>query len=646
MPAPRPTRPVPPRSPAAKPTVPADAPPPPAPGTVKPSTRVTAVKPPSAVVRTAPPPPPSPAQVKPGTAPVQRPGTAPVSKPTVNAASKAPTEAVLKPVAATRSAAAKPVARPVRGQRGGSEEGASGVRKTGLSKQQIIWIAAGGGVLVVGLMILAMSWGSIQRSGQLSALDACRDPAQVEQARALARAFAETWGPRSNYVADAIRAGRGPVEARIEMCRAGEHLSLLAAMMQDESLQPAQRGLICAALSEMWPKDGTGPAVTSSISSWALGPEADPVLSEPALRLMVAMATSEAPELLARGASDARLPADRAMKIALGLGRVVDRLGNGVKPLLLAFGGAHRAVLLQSEQLQDVVRAQAMNSDLDGLYPLLDKPDSLLVGLAGLGSKRVQVSDKDVAQRQALADKLKPLLVAGSSDPVLAGALQVVRRQRLVECRTQVLGLMVRLAKQRPPQLSAEDLADLLGRSLVHTQSPEATAAAEEMVIGLTAALDRDATRVLAAVALSKVQEGGLESLRLALDELATYTGDDACAIALEVLIDGVYGRKDLIQAARKRGWGPLLADDRRKRGRYESIRTWLKEHGDETTVRSDKAVIDANRATLGKMRDELRVWGESSDPPPIGLSKPKIDELANQVQLMLNMVIKASTGG
>jgi hypothetical protein len=569
-----------------------------------------------------------------------------VPKPAPSAASKAPTEAVLKPIAATRSAsAARPAARPVRGQRQ-SDEGTSGVRRTGLSKQQIIWIAAGGGVLVVALMILAMSWGSIQRSSQLSALDACRDPAQVELARTLARRFADTWGPQSKYVDEAIAAGRGSVEARIELCRAGGLLSRLSAMMQDESLQPAQRGLICAALSEMWPENGTGPAVTSSISSWALGPEADPVLSEPALRLMVTMATSESPELLARGASDARLPPDRALSIALGLGRVVDRQGSGVKPLLLAFGGAHRAILLQSEPLQDVVRAQAMNTDLGDLYPLLDKPDSLLVGLAGLSSKRVQVSDKDVAQRQVLVDRIKPLLVAGSADPVLAGALQVVRRQRLLECRTQVLGLLVRLAKQRPPQLSAEDLADLLGRSLIHTQSPEATAAAEEMVAGLSAALDRDATRTLAAVALSKVQEPSLDALRFALDELALHTNEDACAFALEDLIKGPYGRKDLIQAAQKRGWAPLLADDRRKRGRYESIRTWLKEHGDETTVRTDKAVIDANRATLGKMRDELRVWTESSDPLPIGLTKSKLDEMANQVQIMLNMVLKASTGG
>ncbi|MBN8526680.1 MAG: hypothetical protein J0M02_15210, partial [Planctomycetes bacterium] len=375
-----------------------------------------------------------------------------------------------------------------------------------------------------------------------------------------------------------------------------------------------------------------------------IGPEAPPELADPALRLVVARAASDAPELLARGASDGRIKPERALAIGLGLGRVVDRQSNGVKWLLVAFDGAHRAGLLSSPQLQDVVRLQATNDDLMVLFPMLDKPDSQLVALSGLAGKRVQLSDKDAAMREALVGKLKPLLVAGSADPVLAAALQVVRRQRLIECRAQVLALLPRLAKQRPEQLPAEDLAELLGRSLVHVQTPAATAAAEEMVVGLTAALDRDATRVLAAVALAKVQEAGLESLRLALDELASQ-GDDTCLAALDQLVAGPFGRRDLVKAADKSGWPRLLADDRRKRARYEAIRVWMKEHGDETTVRSEKSVIIANKEQLGKMRDEVRGWLESSDPLPIGVTKAKLEELQNQVQLMLNMVIKASSG-
>lgn len=658
MPAPRPIRPAPNKALAPKPAAePAAAPPPPAPGTVKPSTRLTAAKPAASARAAAPPPPPPTAAkqpaVKPATASVSKPATASVSKPT--AAAKVETAALqrqpaAKPAAPAKPAAAKPPAKPgtarlARGQRGLAEEQTGVVYRGGLGRRQLMWIAIGGGVLLLAIIVLAAAWNPMQRSRQLAALDACRDPSRVEDARALARAFASTWGERSEYVVDAITAGRGSVEARIELCRAGTHLRLLAGMMQDEKLQPAQRGLICAALSEMWPADGTGPAVTDSINSWALGPEAVAELSEPALRLVVARAASDAPELLARGASDARLPADRALKIALGLGRVLDRQGNGVKPLLQAFGGAHRAVLLASAPLQDVVRAQAMNSDLDALYPLLEKPDSLLVGLAGLASKRVSLSDKDAAQRDALVGRLTPLLAAGSEDATLAAALQVVRRQRLIECRKQVLALLPRLAKKRPEQLPAEDLAELLGRSLVGTQSPAATAAAEEMVAGLSAALDRDATRVLAAVALAKVQDANLESLRLALDELASHGREDACLDALDVLVSGPYGRKDLVQAAAKRSWSAILADDRRKRARYEAVKQWMKEHSEETTVRSDKAVITANKAELGKMRDEIRAWQESTDPLPIGLTKAKLDDLANQVQLMLNMMLKASSG-
>lgn len=674
MPAPRPTRPGSSRISAKPPAAPAEAPPPPAPGTVKPSTRVSAVRPAAAARPPAPPPPPVPA--RPGTAAVPRPGTAAaarpgpaaprpataaVPRPPSPAAAPGKEETEIAPVPAGRGSAVRPATsraaqapprpgprapRAARGQADEDEDEAAdgGVRRGGLGKRQLMWIAVGGGGLAIALIVLAMAWGPMQRGRQLAAIEANAAPERIETARRLAQAFAQEHGPRSQHVVDAITSNRVPVEARIEMCRAGQHLRLLAAMLQDDSLQPAQRGLICAALSEMWPADGTGPAVTDSINSWAIGPEAPPELADHALRLVVARAASDAPELLARGASDARIQPDRALRIALGLGRVIERQANGAKWLLVAFAGAHRAALLSSVQLQDAVRAQAMNDDIEVLFPMLDQADSRLAALAGLGGRRVQLADRDAALRASLVEKLKPLLAAGSADPVLAGALQAVRRQRLVECRAEVLALLPRLARQRPEQLPPDDLAELLGRALVHTQTPAAAAAAEEMVAGLSDALDRDATRTLAAVALSKVQEPGLDALRLALDELAAQ-GGDTCLAAVDTLVGGVYARKDLVKAAEKRGWPGLLADDRRRRARYEAIRLWLKEHGEETTVRSDKAVLSANKEQLGRMRDEIRAWQESADPPPIGLTKARLDELQNQVQLMLNMVLKASSG-
>lgn len=664
MPAPRPTRPGSSRITAKPPT---DAPPPPAPGAVKPSTRVTAAKP-AVPARQPAPPPPVPA--RPGTAATARPGTTPrpvQPKPGTGTVQRSPpppaasvpgkVETEIAPVPTGRGSAVRPAAKapagrtPVRPapRAGRAHEDAdsaeaSGLRRGGLGKRQMLWIGIGCGVVTVGLIVLAMAWGPMQRSRQLAAIAAHAEPERIDIARRLAQAFAQEHGPRSQYVVDAISAGQIPIEARIEMCRAGQHLRLLAAMLQDDRLQPVQRGLICAALSEMWPADGTGPAVTDSINSWAIGPEAPPELADHALRLVVARAASDAPELLARGASDARIQPERALRIALGLGRVIERQSNGAKWLLVTFSGAHRAALLSSVPLQDVVRAQAMNDDIEVLFPMLDQEDSRLVALAGLGGKRVQLAERDAALRALLVDKLKPLLVASSADPVLASALQVVRRQRLIECRAQVLALLPRLARQRPEQLPPDDLAELLGRALVHVQTPAAAAAAEEMVAGLAAALDRDATRTLAAIALSKVQEPGLEALRPALDELASQ-GDDTCLAAIDALVSGPYARRDLVKAAEKRGWPALLADDRRRRARFEAIRLWLKEHGEETTVRTDKAVLSANKDQLGRMRDEIRAWQESSEPLPIGLSKAKLDELQNQVQLMLNMVIKASSG-
>jgi len=514
----------------------------------------------------------------------------------------------------------------------------------GRSNRTLIIVAASVIVALIVVVAIAAAWGPMQRSSQLAALDACREPGRVEESLRLARNFAQVWGPRSEHVVQAVDAGRGPVEARIELCRLGALRLQLAGMLSDKSLTPTQRGLVCAALSEQWPVGGTGPTVPDALADWALAVESDPALAEPALRLLTTAAPSGCEGRLANAASDGRLPAPRAVAAAAALGLVIERRGGGVAELLGSLKGPHRAALLATSHLTATVTAQALTADAPRLIALLATKDAAALGLAGLAGKRLLISENDAATRTSLAASLAPFLDPAGDDVLLGATLQVVRQQRLYEARARVLPLIHRLASKRPAGLSGDELTELLGRSMISSRAPAATAAADEVVAALAAAVETEATRVLAAVALSKVQEPSLISLRLAMDELAAQSHTGACAQALDVLIGNLFARPDLVKLAAKGTWGAVLTDDRRRRARYEGIQRWIAEHGEETTVRTEKARIIANKEELHRMRDEIRVWQESKTPLPIGVSASNIAELGNQVQLMLNMVLKASS--
>ena len=524
--------------------------------------------------------------------------------------------------------------------RSASERDAESARaRPNSSKRGPILIIAGVAVLLIGCLAVAAAWGPMQRSSQLAALDACRSPERIEEALRLAQAFSARWGERSEHVAEAIASGRGPVEARIQMCRDGRFIALLARLLPDEQLTPAQRGMVCAALSELWPDDD-GPELPPRLADWALAADAPPPLSTPALRLLVAASPPEAEAGLARAAADGSLPPERAVAIAVALGEVLERRNLGVRPLLTALGGAHRGALLASPAVAECVRRNAQPGDAAALLDLLGQPDGVALAIAGLGGRNFTVGDGDAQARSSLTAQLAPFLVPGQEDVVLAGALQVVHRQRLLGLRTQVIALLPRLAQRRPEQLPKDDLVDLLGRSLISSRTPEAAAAAEEMVTALSGALDQAGTRNLAIVALSRVQDPHVAALRPALDALAG-CGEDGTA-AVDILVTKVYGREDVARAGRSRGWGTILAEDRRKRARHDGMVRWLAQHGEENNARVDPAVLAANQKELGRMRDELRGWLESKDPPPLGLDRGRVEALVNKVQTLLWMVNKA----
>ena len=225
---------------------------------------------------------------------------------------------------------------------------------------------------------------------------------------------------------------------------------------------------------------------------------------------------------------------------------------------------------------------------------------------------------------------------------MLAGALRVAKRQRLIEARGRLLALLPRLAA-KPAGLDRGELAELYGRALISTATDASTAAAEEVVAALAARLAEPVSRGLAAAALAKVQESSLPALRSALTALAAQSGDAVCLEALATVVGKTYNRDDIVAAAGRTGWAAVLASDAKRKARYDAMLAWLAAHGEDTTVRAGQQKLAAARAELGRYRDELRTWQDPRNLPPMGLTRALIEKLAIRVNMVLGMVNKAT---
>jgi len=500
------------------------------------------------------------------------------------------------------------------------------------------WVMIGGGVVVAGLVVLGLAWGPMQRSSQLTELDA----AQGDAAREQARAFAAAWP--DEHIRAAVLAGRGPAEARVVLCREGRHLDLLALMLDDRNLTPAVRGEACAAMADLWPEDGKGPRQPGDLATWATSADSDPALYAPATRLLGVAQPAGCQEALGRAAGDVRLPAERAVAAAGVLAAIVQQRGEGLARLTDALAGPHRTSLLAAKAVEEAVRSQATPAYADRLFALLAQEDSRPLALAGLSGPRFEVAATDAAARTSFASRLTPFLAPSNPDAVLVGALQVAKRQRLYEAHVQLLALLPRLAQNLPAGIERDEVVDLYGRAVVQVASPAAAAGAETIVVGLTKALADAQVRELAAASLGRVQSAEINALRPALDRLASHK-DAACVAALNTLVASVYGRDDIVTAAKSRGWAAVLAEDGKRRARYDAMQAWISAHSDETTVRAGREVLAANRKELFSMRDEVAIWLGSKEPTPLGLTKAKFDALSNQINLMIGMVNKAWAG-
>lgn len=507
------------------------------------------------------------------------------------------------------------------------------------ASRMAMYLAMGGvGLLAILVIVLAAVWGPMQRSSQLKALDAAA--ANVEESRRLAKLYCLEWNPRSEFVREAITTGRGSVEARVVLARTGKHLDLLAGLVAVADATPAQRADVLEALAEDWPEDAKeAPTLPGELAQWIADPKTDDVVAIAAAHLLGSANAPDAAKTLATGTMEKGSSDARALACAESLSRLVNRAnGSGLSDLLACLRGPHRAAMIASPVIAEAVKNQSGPDQTPVLLDMLATADVRAMALAGLAGPRMELGS-DPAKRAAFAAKLAPSLSPDADDAVLAGALKTVRRHKLLESRVQLLALLSRLGKHQLPGLDGNDMAEIIG-GLADDRTPAQAAASNELVEGLAAALAVRSSRVIAAGSLAAVQARDLPALRGALHELVGYPEDQICNDALSVIVSKRFGRSDLAALAGSRGWGPVLADSQRRIARYDSIRAWIKDHADDTTVKAGKERLDTAKQELARYRDEVRGWLDQ--PPPLGVSRTDLMELANQINLMADMVIKA----
>ncbi|MEK7412132.1 MAG: hypothetical protein AAB263_02310 [Planctomycetota bacterium] len=508
--------------------------------------------------------------------------------------------------------------------------------KTGQWK---IWVGVGAAVIVV--IGLSLAWDPMQRRSQLNALDACQAEKRIAESRDLAKRFAITWA--AEHVRDAILTGRGTFEARVVLAATGHHRDLLVRMLDVAEATTAQRCEVATALLADWPDEPSrAPLLPAVVGTWVTTPTTDPELAKQAMLLLVAAASDGADAMLAGVAVNPQMDSAKAIEAvicACELGRRNPTLGR----TLDALRGPHRAAILAAPTAIEAIRLAAQPGDAAALLAMLGEADAQQLAIAALSGPRFTLAG-DAAARTTFAAQLARFLAPDTKPAVLAGALLVVRRQRLSEAQPDLLKLLPRLSRDLPPGLDFKEVAELYGHLLISMQTPEQAARAEQMIVALTTAITNPETRPFAAAAMSTVSEAGIAALRPALDVLAAQSAnDDNCRKALARLVGTVYQRTDIVSLAERTTWTSVITKDSKRRARYNAMHAWMDANRADTSARNDNATLARAKAELSSYRDELRGWLEAKDPPPIGLSPTSIAEFSHDVQLMLKSVLSSS---
>ena len=411
----------------------------------------------------------------------------------------------------------------------------------------------------------------------------------------------------------------------------------------------------------MWAKDGRY-KIELSIAAIHLMAKAQPKYANDTL-LSIATATGQDAERIA-----AAIDAIAGNADAENIGYAITLLGSRVSDLAVS-----------RTKLTDAIAKLASPNQLTSLVGLLSSPKDEVraIAIEAMGGPHMMLGDSpaDYHKREELGKSITPKLDPKTPPVELAAALKAVKGLRLIGARDAVLALLPKIRTLHLEGISDAFMSDLLGKALITTLQPgdapaakdkakagsppvdeaqqiaiEARTQSEDLIGKLIVALDDEASRPIAATALSLIADPSYLTLRSALDQLQAHGNSPECFTALLTLVDKTYNRSDITKLNGKdlEKWKDFLAMDRPRFERVKEIITWMATHRDNLQVGDGhhKAELGEAKDFIGKAQEELDGWlVDKAFVPPLGLTKTQISSLDNSLKMKGTSVRSAFAG-
>ncbi|HEX3133166.1 MAG TPA: hypothetical protein VHX44_06235 [Planctomycetota bacterium] len=555
--------------------------------------------------------------------------------------------------------------RPAAPSRAGGKRGGMGIG---------FYIVAGLGVVaLVGVFAL----GPIRRGMALSSLDGFKSDSANPAAITAADVFLDLAGDRPSHVTSAIYADRGPVEAQVHMAK---KLKLFPSLVQiadrpltgeasgRATVTVPQRVLALQAGVEIYdPDHNASDLLPDHIKDWARDSESPRELALASIALLVKAKAKDTSDVLHQVANGKDADPVRVAAAIDGLAALANASNLGFLIGLLT--GPASDLALTRPALSSRIIALATPDHLPRLMELLDHPKDQVraVAIESLGGPGMRMGDNaaDLKKREDLGKAIATKLTPTTPPVELAAAIKAVRGLRLFGARDAILELSKDIDNRHLEGIDKAFMAEVLGKALISTL-PEPEPAkdgkptaedelarqlrrqGDESIVKLTAGLDDEALRPVAARALGLIRDKSYLPLRDAVDKLAAHGDDDACMDALVTIVTKTYARDDVAkQCGRdKAKWQKFLEADRPRFERIKEIVEWMAANGQYQYIKDGKERLTKSRDYIAPASEFIDgLLNEPKFLPPLGLTKARIEGLRQDLKMLGMNVRKAWSG-
>jgi hypothetical protein len=545
---------------------------------------------------------------------------------------------------------------------------------------------------IVGLIVIAgLSYSPIMRSMALSKLDA----ATGEDAILAADAYMKLVGNNPSDLLLLVSGNHGPVEAQVHVAKEAKLFSSLVQISERPLSDPPpgpdgkalthvnmpglktvtqdQRILALDAATAVYDPDSMKRDLPpDELASWAKDGRLKIELSLAAIQLMAKMQPKYGNETLlgiatAQGQDPQRI---EAAIDAIGANADAEDIGFAITLL----GSRVSDMAVSRTKLTDKITKFASPNQLTSLVGLLNSPKDEVraIAIEAMGGPHMMLGDSpaDYRKREELGKSILPKLDEKTPPVELVATLKAVKGLRLIGARDAVLALVPKLKSLHLEGISDAFMSDLLGKALITTLVPgdapaakvpakdgkdakpaavgandpqqiatEARTQSEDLIAKLITALDDDASRPIAATALSLIGDPSYLGLRAALDKLQAHGDSPECFTALLTLVDKTYNRSDVTKANGKDlgKWKDFLAMDKPRFERIREIMAWMATHRNNLQIGDGRHRADLGEAKefIAKAQEELDGWlADKSFVPPLGLTKTQVSSIDKDLKM------------